>query len=65
MAWRRRWFSREFKVKVALKVLKEQLTIAQLLNCSIAQNRMPEYIWEGTDERIQRLLGQHGKGAYG
>ena len=60
MAWRRRWFSREFKVKVALKVLKEQL-----LNCSIAQNRMPEYVWEGTDERMQPLLGQHGKGAYG
>jgi len=27
--------------------------------------RMPEHVWEGADERLQRLLGRHKPGAYG
>lgn len=27
--------------------------------------KMPKHVWEGTDERLQRLLGRHKKGAYG
>ena len=27
--------------------------------------RMPEHVWEGADERLQRFLGRHTKGAYG
>jgi len=27
--------------------------------------RMPDHVWEGADDRLQRLLGRHGKGAYG
>ena len=26
---------------------------------------MPDYVWESADERMQRLLGRHDKGAYG
>jgi hypothetical protein len=26
---------------------------------------MPAHVWEGADERLQRLLGRHEKGAYG
>jgi ectoine hydroxylase-related dioxygenase (phytanoyl-CoA dioxygenase family) len=27
--------------------------------------RMPEHVFEGADDRMRRLLGEHGKGAYG
>lgn len=27
--------------------------------------KMPEHVWEGASERLQRLLGRHEKGAYG
>ncbi len=27
--------------------------------------RMPEHVWEGADERLQRFLGRHKPGAYG
>ena len=27
--------------------------------------RMPNHVWEGADERLQRFLGRHAKGAYG
>ncbi len=27
--------------------------------------QMPAHVWEGADERLQRLLGRHKKGAYG
>lgn len=27
--------------------------------------QMPEHVWEGASSRLQRMLGRHGKGAYG
>jgi ectoine hydroxylase-related dioxygenase (phytanoyl-CoA dioxygenase family) len=27
--------------------------------------RVPDHVWEGASERLQRLLGRHSKGAYG
>jgi ectoine hydroxylase-related dioxygenase (phytanoyl-CoA dioxygenase family) len=27
--------------------------------------QMPEHVWQGADERLQRMLGRHDKGAYG
>lgn len=27
--------------------------------------RMPAHVWDGADERLQRFLGRHSKGAYG
>ena len=27
--------------------------------------QMPDHVWEGADERLQRFLGRHKKGAYG
>jgi hypothetical protein len=45
-------------------VVYSQRIIAQRLYPFI-DYRMPDYVLEGTDERMLRLLGRHEKGAYG
>jgi len=52
------------QVRYVGSVVYSQRIIAQKLYPFI-DYRMPEYVWEGTDERMQRLLGRHEKGAYG
>ncbi len=62
--WHRGSPNQSQQVRYVGSVVYSQRIIGQRLYPFI-DYRMPEYVWEGTDERMQRLLGRHGKGAYG
>ena len=51
-------------IRPIASVVYSQRIIAQRLYPFI-DYRMPEHVFEGADERLQRLLGRHKKGAYG
>ncbi len=52
------------EIRYVGSVVYSQRIIAQRLYPFI-DYQMPDYVWDGTDARMQRLLGRHGKGAYG
>jgi len=52
------------QIRYVASVVYSQRIIAQRLYPFI-DYRMPEYVWQNTDDRMQRLLGRHKKGAYG
>lgn len=62
--WHRGSPNKSDQVRYVGSVVYSQRIIAQRLYPFI-DYRMPDYVWEGTDERMQRLLGRHEKGAYG
>ena len=62
--WHRGSQNKSDQVRYVGSVVYSQRIIAQRLYPFI-DYRMPEYVWTGTDARMQRLLGRHEKGAYG
>ncbi|MCZ6635568.1 MAG: phytanoyl-CoA dioxygenase family protein [bacterium] len=62
--WHRGSPNNSDQVRYVGSVVYSQRIIAQRLYPFI-DYRMPEYVWEGTDKRMQRFLGRHDKGAYG
>jgi len=62
--WHRGSPNNSDQVRYVGSVVYSQRIIAQRLYPFI-DYRMPDYVWEGTDARMQRLLGRHEKGAYG
>lgn len=52
------------QIRYVGSVVYSQRIIAQRLYPFI-DYRMPDEVWQGADERLQRLLGRHQKGAYG
>jgi ectoine hydroxylase-related dioxygenase (phytanoyl-CoA dioxygenase family) len=52
------------QVRYVGSVVYSQRVIAQRLYPFI-DYRMPDDVWQGADERLQRFLGRHKKGAYG
>lgn len=62
--WHRGSPNNSDQIRYVGSVVYSQRIIAQRLYPFI-DYRMPNYVWEGTDERMQRLLGRHAKGAYG
>lgn len=59
MAKKRRTFSREFKTKIALEALKEQLTISQLAQ---KHNLHPNQVSAWKKQAKEDLLGVFGTG---
>ena len=62
--WHRGRKNESDQIRYVGSVVYSQRIIAQRLYPFI-DYRMPEYVWQGADERLQRLLGRHKKGAYG
>ena len=62
--WHRGAQNNSDQVRYVGSVVYSQRVFAQRLYPFI-DYRMPDCVWEGTDERMQRLLGRHAKGAYG
>ena len=62
--WHRGSPNKSDQIRYVGSVVYSQRTIAQRLYPFI-DYRMPDYVWEGADQRMQRLLGRHKKGAYG
>ena len=62
--WHRGSQNKSDQVRYVGSVVYSQRIIAQRLYPFI-DYLMPEYVWTGTDPRMQRLLGRHEKGAYG
>jgi ectoine hydroxylase-related dioxygenase (phytanoyl-CoA dioxygenase family) len=62
--WHRGAPNQSDQIRYVGSTVYSQRIIAQRLYPFI-DYRMPDHVWEGADERLQRLLGRHGKGAYG
>jgi ectoine hydroxylase-related dioxygenase (phytanoyl-CoA dioxygenase family) len=62
--WHRGAPNRSDEIRCVGSTVYSQRIIAQRLYPFI-DYRMPDHVWAGADERLQRLLGRHGKGAYG
>ena len=62
--WHRGVTNSSDHVRYVGSVVYSQRVVAQRLY-PFVDYRMPDFVWEGTDERMQRLLGRHTKGAYG
>jgi ectoine hydroxylase-related dioxygenase (phytanoyl-CoA dioxygenase family) len=62
--WHRGSPNRSDQVRYVGSIVYSQRIIAQRLYPFI-DYRMPEHVWDGADERLQRLLGRHKKGSYG
>ena len=62
--WHRGSLNSSDQVRCVGSIVYSQRLIAQRFYPFI-DYRMPEHIWEGADERMQRLFGRHSKGAYG
>jgi len=62
--WHRGYPNNSDQVRYVASVVYSQRVVAQRLYPFI-DYQMPDYVWEGIDERTQRLFGRHDKGAYG
>ena len=62
--WHRGSLNSSDQVRCVGSIVYSQRLIAQRFYPFI-DYRMPEHVWEGADDRLQRLLGRHVKGAYG
>ena len=62
--WHRGAVNRSDQVRYVGSVVYSQRIIAQRLYPFI-DYRMPDFVWEGASQRLERLLGRHEKGAYG
>ena len=62
--WHRGTPNNRNQIRYVAAVTYSQRIIAQRLYPFI-DYRMPEHVFEGADERLQRLLGRHNKGAFG
>ena len=62
--WHRGTPNNRNKIRYIAAVTYSQRIIAQRLYPFI-DYQMPEHVFEGADERLQRLLGRHKKGAFG
>ena len=62
--WHRGTPNNRNQIRYIAAVTYSQRIIAQRLYPFI-DYRMPEHVFDGADERLQRLLGRHKKGAFG
>ena len=62
--WHRGTRNDSDQIRLVAAITYSQRIIAQRLYPFI-DYRMPDHVFEGADERLQRLLGRHEKGAFG